>query len=255
MEAPVYVNPLQSLIIYICSLFLYFIIIIIVVRIIMWLTYPKYSYETPTIQSYGVLFAGSKRSGMFILQYFMHPHLSDYRLTDRQVEEQADNWMLSVYIFPFLTRFPSWVLLHYIDALTSDQVHVPNSKVNGANMGPTWGQQDPGGPQVGHMNLAIWVCWKGKPIKIYEYAHEQLCFTSLQPVHFLLMIVFLSINVTLTWPLRLSTYPMYPNRSNMVLTDPVEFWPRVTITMGTWLFSGQLNISCGYWQAIPAQYS
>ena len=23
-------------------------------------------------------------------------------------------------------------------------------------MGPTWGQQDPGGPHVGHMNLAIW---------------------------------------------------------------------------------------------------
>ena len=24
-------------------------------------------------------------------------------------------------------------------------------------MGPTWGQQDPGGPHVGPMNLAIWV--------------------------------------------------------------------------------------------------
>ena len=23
-------------------------------------------------------------------------------------------------------------------------------------MGPTWGQQDPGGPHVGHVNLAIW---------------------------------------------------------------------------------------------------
>ena len=32
----------------------------------------------------------------------------------------------------------------------------PDSKVHGANMGPTWGQQDPGGPHVGHMNLAIW---------------------------------------------------------------------------------------------------
>ena len=33
----------------------------------------------------------------------------------------------------------------------------PDSKVHGANMGPTWGRQDPGGPYVGHMNLAIWV--------------------------------------------------------------------------------------------------
>ena len=28
--------------------------------------------------------------------------------------------------------------------------------VQGANMEPTWGWQDPGGPNVGHMNLAIW---------------------------------------------------------------------------------------------------
>ena len=32
----------------------------------------------------------------------------------------------------------------------------PDSKVHGANMGPNWGRQDPGGPQVGPMNLAIW---------------------------------------------------------------------------------------------------
>ena len=33
----------------------------------------------------------------------------------------------------------------------------PDSKVHGANMGPAWGRQDPGGPHVGPMNLAIWV--------------------------------------------------------------------------------------------------
>ena len=32
----------------------------------------------------------------------------------------------------------------------------PDSKIHGANVGPTWGRQDPGGPHVGHMNLAIW---------------------------------------------------------------------------------------------------
>ena len=31
-----------------------------------------------------------------------------------------------------------------------------DSKVHGANMGPTWGRQDPGGPHVGQVNLAIW---------------------------------------------------------------------------------------------------
>ena len=30
-----------------------------------------------------------------------------------------------------------------------------DGKVHGANMGPIWGRQDPGGPHVGSMNLAI----------------------------------------------------------------------------------------------------
>ena len=33
----------------------------------------------------------------------------------------------------------------------------PDSKVQGANTGPIWGRQDPGGPHVGPMFLAIWV--------------------------------------------------------------------------------------------------
>ena len=37
-----------------------------------------------------------------------------------------------------------------------EEGRLPDSKIHGANMGPTWGQQDPDGPHVGHMNLAIW---------------------------------------------------------------------------------------------------
>ena len=33
---------------------------------------------------------------------------------------------------------------------------IPDNKVYGANTGPTWGRQDPGGPQVGPMNLTVW---------------------------------------------------------------------------------------------------
>ena len=32
----------------------------------------------------------------------------------------------------------------------------PDSKFHGANMGPIWGRQDPGGPHVGPINFAIW---------------------------------------------------------------------------------------------------
>ena len=33
---------------------------------------------------------------------------------------------------------------------------IPDSMVHGANMGPIWGWQDPGGPRVALRNLAIW---------------------------------------------------------------------------------------------------
>ena len=36
-------------------------------------------------------------------------------------------------------------------------ISYPDSKVPGANMGPIWGRQDPGGPHVGPRNFAIWV--------------------------------------------------------------------------------------------------
>ena len=43
-----------------------------------------------------------------------------------------------------------------MNALRLDNAY-PDSKVHGANMGPIWGRQDPGGPHVGPMNLPIWV--------------------------------------------------------------------------------------------------
>ena len=35
--------------------------------------------------------------------------------------------------------------------------HYPDRKVYGAYMGPTWGRQGPGWPNIGPMNLPIWV--------------------------------------------------------------------------------------------------
>ena len=32
---------------------------------------------------------------------------------------------------------------------------IPDNKVHGANMGPIWDRQDPGGPHVGPMKFAI----------------------------------------------------------------------------------------------------
>ena len=36
-------------------------------------------------------------------------------------------------------------------------INYPDSKIHGANIGPIWGRQDPGGPHVGPINFAIWV--------------------------------------------------------------------------------------------------
>ena len=38
----------------------------------------------------------------------------------------------------------------------SAKQYLPDSKVHGANMGPTWVMSAPDGPHVGLINLAIW---------------------------------------------------------------------------------------------------
>ena len=48
-----------------------------------------------------------------------------------------------------------WAMIVIIGFVCSEQNN-PDSKVHGANMGPIWGRQDPGGPHVGPMNFAIW---------------------------------------------------------------------------------------------------
>ena len=57
---------------------------------------------------------------------------------------------------------------------------IPDSKVHGANMGPIWGRQDPGGPHVGPRNFAIWVWfWScGKDIGLvlpgfFRFQHQK----------------------------------------------------------------------------------
>ena len=59
------------------------------------------------------------------------------------------------------TGCQSYPLIDDIDRLRlhkgcTTEADPDHSKVHGANVGPTWGRQDPGGPQVGHTNFAIW---------------------------------------------------------------------------------------------------
>ena len=37
--------------------------------------------------------------------------------------------------------------------MADDNIRLPDNKDHGANIGPIWGRQDPGGPHVGPMNF------------------------------------------------------------------------------------------------------
>ena len=59
---------------------------------------------------------------------------------------------------------------------------IPDSKVHGANMGPIWGRQDPGGPHGGPMNFAFRTTRLDTPetsisqqtITWYEYSYKNI---------------------------------------------------------------------------------
>ena len=52
--------------------------------------------------------------------------------------------------------------MKYLTRVMLSLYQYPDSKVHGANVGPTWGRQEQGGPHVRHMNFAIWVAFMTK---------------------------------------------------------------------------------------------
>ena len=55
-----------------------------------------------------------------------------------------------------------------------NQYDYRDNKVHGANMGPIWGWQDPGGPHVGHVNLALWVLCSGQNFRNIHWPSKKL---------------------------------------------------------------------------------
>ena len=62
------------------------------------------------------------------------------------------------YQWDYWTRYTS--IFDWRRSLSAEMLirtnYIPGSKVHGANMGPTWGRQDQGGPHVGPVNFDIW---------------------------------------------------------------------------------------------------
>ena len=65
-------------------------------------------------------------------------------------------WWIHVIHLPLFFRVALLSMVQSFACPNAKEVTLTDSKVDGANVGPTWGQQDPGGPHVGHMNFAIW---------------------------------------------------------------------------------------------------
>ena len=66
------------------------------------------------------------------------------------------DWHSSLALLSHSAAVRSPVANYHLTRLTGYTGTIPDSKVYGANMGPTWGRQDPGGAHVGPMKLAIW---------------------------------------------------------------------------------------------------
>ena len=76
----------------------------------------------------------------------------------------------------------------------------PDNKVHGANMGPIWGRQDPGGPHVGPMNFAIWVLHQPSIQCLLLKHHSTLSFAVKRSTHY---------SLSCTWRLTFSILLMY----------------------------------------------
>ena len=69
--------------------------------------------------------------------------------------------LLEMYVstckYLYINKLPLlFICLYFVFLLSCSNHNTPDSKVYGANMGPIWGRQDPGGPHIGPVNFAVW---------------------------------------------------------------------------------------------------
>ena len=101
---------------------------------------------------------------------------------------------------------------------------LPDSKFHGANMGSTWGRQDPDGPHVGPMDFAIWTVsiYSGayKPNPIYTKMRHLYNETDTNP-----WLQSLNITHRVTHPHTLGKY----NAHFVIFMWKISIWSNLTI--------------------------
>ena len=83
------------------------------------------------------------------LGFLMYDLAKNPDVQQKLVEEIDDNFSTEV-------SKSHAVLLIAGACILTRLIVIPDSKVHGTYMGPTWDRQGPGGSHVGPMNLAIW---------------------------------------------------------------------------------------------------
>ena len=96
----------------------------------------------------------------------------------------------------------------------------PDSKVHGANIGPTWVLSSPGGPHVGPMKLALWVC---------------MCFISIYNM-------FCALYDILVTPSYTAAYISFIRPTNSQIRENIQFISYSLICC-TWFCCGYIIIS------------
>ena len=90
----------------------------------------------------------------FTVCYFVNVNITFCRSSNITASNGMYNLELRTELYLlYLLTFSHWTCVNipiFIFCLN------PDSKVHGANMGPIWGRQDPGGLHVGPMNFIIW---------------------------------------------------------------------------------------------------
>ena len=120
--------------------------------------------------------------GYGLVSHFIQQTVSRYRVIFTSHDKVELIFHIYIYIYIHKTKYYMGWLGSWIFASTSVdfvKTNCPDSKVHGANIGPTWVLSAPDGPHVGPMNLAIRVFFNLDAISHRGTERHLLCFDML----------------------------------------------------------------------------
>ena len=130
----------------------------------LWIFITKHESPKPKGDSY-TWSAPTRNNGACVIMSLLHLQVSQHLAV--LCHQQAQCWMKNyVYLIPILLCYQFFLItcLNYDfqngrrylkKSCGTSSVNLPDSKVDGANKGPTWVLSAPDGPHVGPMNLVI----------------------------------------------------------------------------------------------------